>query len=185
MSQKLSEVESNIFTGCAVLIDGTGLVSDLIKLDTNGRFSHAGVFFRLDEELVTILGEGVVGELYVGEMWYGKSFDTHKASAFLSISDGKCFMGFPPACVYENQALVLKEVKNLIRTHPAYGLEEFPIILASHLFGVKEDPSKINPVCSIALELCWKPCGVVFKQSLADPADFDTISAGTVEIEEG
>ena len=192
---KLSEIACNIMTGDGMFVDGTGIVSDLIKLQTANEYgddlSHAGVFFRLDEELkgmlafmgLAELATTNVGDLWVGEMWYGKSFDVHPASKYISISDGKCFLGVAPAVVRCQPEKVLEKVKWFIRNRPEYGIIEFPKILVNHIFKFKVDPETILPVCSIALEECYLACGVSFEQSLSDPNDFNGIVAGFVEIE--
>lgn len=189
---KLSDIKDQIQTGDLVLVDGTGFVSDAIKELTNGRFSHVGIFFRLTEKLrqlfivMKLEGDWInakEGNLCVGEMWYGKSFDVHLVSQCVSLSDGTCYLGVAPWAVRSQPDKVLAEVEHLVRTQPVYGLKEFPLILADHVFGTGVDPETIAPVCSIAAELCYIPCGVKFQQEDADPSDFDSIVAGTMKLE--
>ena len=191
---KLSEVESNICTGDAMLVDGhapgvSNAVSNLIedgeeRFTGDGSFSHAGVFFRLDEELVGMLG-GNLNDPWVGEMWLGKGFDVHPANKFISISDGKCYLGVAPALVRSQPEVVLATIKKLIRTRPEYGAVDYPLIAISRIFHLKIDPSHTLLVCSTALEEIFLACGVQFHEGLAVPSDFDTIVAGVVEVEEG
>ena len=188
---KFGDIESQIFTGDALLVDGTGIVSDLIEIDTLGRFSHAGIFFRLTPELIFVLvnsnhpdiTNAKPGDLWVGEMWLSKSFDTHPANKFLSISGGKYYLGVAPECVRSQPDKVLAGIVELIRTQPTYGLVEFPEIFFFHIFHIQVTPSKSIMVCSGAVEYIWTPCGVKFVYSLAYPADFDTLVAGVVQIE--
>jgi len=179
---KFKDVEADIVTGDAILVDGKGIVSELIEVGTDGDKSHAGIFFRLDAELADLLG-GFINDLYVGEMWLGKSFDVHPANRYLSDSDGTCYLGVAPAAVRMQQDKVLDKIKWFIKTQPVYGLKEFPLMFADRIFHIQIDPNTILPVCSVALQECWELCGVHFKISLAAPTDFDDIVAGTVQIE--
>ena len=191
---KLSEIESQIYTGDAMLVDGKApgldnVISNLIEdgeelFIKDGSFSHAGVFFRLDAELAEMLG-GQVNDLWTGEMWMGRGFDIHPSNQAISISNGKCYLGVAPAIVRKQPEVVLATIKKFIRTKPEYGAISYPLIANSRIFHVQIDPSHTLLVCSTALEEIYLACGVQFPEGLAVPSDFDSIVAGTEELEEG
>lgn len=166
------ELRPQIKTGDLLLVDGTGIISDIIEAFTEGRFSHVAVIFQM--------GEG----LFIAEEWQGVGFQIMPLSQKLAEVAGKAYLGVAPAIVRANPGKVLAEISEY-RVTPSlqpYGYGTLGKVLAAHQFGQKFDPEEVQAVCSVFAERCYVRAGMAFS-SLLDPSDFDTICVGVVQIE--
>ena len=164
--------EAEIKTGDVLLVDGTGLVSDIIEVVTEGRFSHVAVFFWED------------GELKLAEEWQGTGYEDNLAAKRLPEIEGKLFLGTAPPEVRQNPIGVLSKIadyRTCVNLRP-YGYFTLFGVAAADNLGLRVDPSSVQAVCSVFVQQCWESCGCRFT-SIASPSDFDRFCSEIIPIE--
>lgn len=164
--------DAGIKTGDLLLVDGEGLVSEIIEVVTGGHLSHVGVFFW------------EYGRLKIAEFWEPNGYQDNLASVRLPQIAGKMYLGTAPDVVHDTPEDVLEEVmvyrdnKNL----DAYGFETLAKVAACDDLGVKILPTSVQPVCSVFAQRCWVKCGIKF-DTLLSPSDMGCYCKTVIALE--
>jgi hypothetical protein len=169
---KFADIEGQIRTGDYLLVDGAGMVSDLIELVTGGHLSHVGVFFRED------------GVLKIAEMWQPDGYQDMPAAVRLPQIEGKMYFGGAPDAVRARPEGVLSVI-NKYRTTPdlrRYGFETLALVAACDDAGAKIAPNSVQAVCSVFAQQTAEACGIEF-ETLMSPSDFAGWCAEVLPLE--
>lgn len=160
-----------IQTGDLFLVDGGGnLVSSMIEVLTDGRFSHVGIFYRSAE-----------GGLWVAEELQFEGFRATQAERRIKGEPGMCFWGCSPIQA-QHRLDAATVINRYLDQRPRYGYETLLLTLLADL-GVKLDPLKVRPVCSTFAQLVLEAAGVKTTGHLMSPDDVGDLATRLEVIE--
>ncbi len=164
--------KAGIKTGDLLLVDGEGLVSEIIEVVTGGHLSHVGVFFWED------------GQLKLAEMWEPAGYQDNLASVRLPQIVGKMYLGTAPDLVYDDLENVLAVVTEYRtdKSLDAYGFSTLAEVAACDDLRAKISPYSVQAVCSVFAQRVWMKCGVKF-DTLLSPSDMGCHCKTVIAIE--
>lgn len=146
-------------TGDIILLEGTGIVSRIIRVLTGQSISHVAALFWLD------------GGLFIAEMVEGVGYQIVPASQRLSAMKGIVYFGSAPKVVQDATDSIMGVICSYRtdKTKQGYG---YLSLIKVWWAQIRRKPYRTRgKVCSTFVQELWESAGYHFDQ-LADPGDY-------------
>lgn len=179
---KIQDAVKQMHTGDVLLVEGTGLMSELIEGATSSKFSHAAIFYR--DGVVNMVAEENERDGAGGEI-LNAGFQTVSLNVWLTQQTGPIHWGQSKDVVRQHPQKTLDMIEGY-KTHGAeghYGFLSLIPILISHLTGEDVPIPDWSEVCSTLAAEDLREAGDETVKQAATPGDIAAACVALTPLE--